>query len=263
MASRASRRATSPAQLKLIFSPESASGAMPCGSPDGPTTPPSGPAPAPVSRSVSRDTRAAPGRSSSRSQPTRPTTTATSGPSGATSSPSAVLQSSLESRLRALMDGIGSPLYRLKWKIWAMPWGAPICALRASVPRTSDSASSGWPTCTVSDASRGGQAKRMAQGRSNLRDAVMLAGWGTPTAREFGGTPEQALERKRRARERGVRLGVSVTCLSHQVQLASGAIASGSHAETESCGQLNPAHSRWLMGLPSVWDACGVTETPS
>jgi hypothetical protein len=34
-------------------------------------------------------------------------------------------------------------------------------------------------------------------------------------------------------------------------------------AEMGSAGQLNPAHSRWLMGFPAVWDSCGATAMQS
>lgn len=40
-------------------------------------------------------------------------------------------------------------------------------------------------------------------------------------------------------------------------------LASGPTPCDKPDGQLNPAHSRWLMGLPPEWDACGVTAMQS
>jgi len=90
-----------------------------------------------------------------------------------------------------------------------------------------------------------------------LLGAARLAGWGSPTANQPGGTPEQALERKRGAIERGSTLGVSVTHLAHQAQLI------GSSAEMGSSGRLAPELSRWLMGYPAAWDVCAPTGTRS
>lgn len=133
---------------------------------------------------------------------------AISGPLSIPSSASADLQRSLESRLRQLTEGCGSPLYALTWKHWDMPLGLPICALRASARRTSDSDSTGWPTPISSR----GDYQNGHNGRKNLKlpGVAKLTGWPTPRARDgdkgartqFGA--EQEAQRKGWNNELGV-----------------------------------------------------------
>lgn len=75
-------------------------------------------------------------------------TSGTYGPPSTTSSPSAALQSSLENRLRARTQNLGSTLYTLTWKRWVTPSGVSRFRLRASVRRTSETGCTGWPTPT-------------------------------------------------------------------------------------------------------------------
>lgn len=120
----------------------------------------------------------------------------TSGLKCAASLNSAALQSSLESRLRARMEGRGAPEYVLTWKHWDMPSGPPICALRASGRRISDKDSTGVEGWSTPRANKWGFPDSHGSNETP-------AGWPSPNAQEFGCRDvERTQERRKECKER-------------------------------------------------------------
>src|ERR1051326_4496448 len=74
------------------------------------------------------------------------------GQHGSTSSASADLQRSLESRLRASSAFVGSTLFDLTWKDAVTPSGHRLCLLQASARRTSVTDFGSWPSPVTNDA---------------------------------------------------------------------------------------------------------------
>ena len=218
----------------------------------------------------------------------------TYGPHSITSSKSAALQSCLANRLQAKTDSLGSTLYKLTWKTRATPSHRLIYALRGSVRRTSVKDCISWPTPQTVDSGdarplqykgtasseQGNTRDPQSRGsyRGDLKDWAQLAAWPSPKEsnstgsgqRGLGGPNLQSVATWATTTTRDHKDGacnlskVPVNCLlGRQVLLTdTGETLSGYTASTASGGQLNPAFSRWLMGLPPEWDDCAVMVTP-
>lgn len=150
----------------------------------------------------------------------------------------------------------------------------------------------GWPTPLQSDASKQGNVSPRP-GAMALPETVPLAGWATPTRRDYrhanafpwkergGGRKGEQLNNQAvhlagwrtpitMDANLGTHKGRGQVRLCHQVRqiesgparlTVSGEMLTGFSAGMGSGGQLDPEHSRWLMGLPIEWDDCAVMVT--
>jgi hypothetical protein len=259
--------------LNATSSPGSASGPTRYGLPDGQTT------------NLCGRARAHANLSARQAEKAGLMTSGTFGRTGIGSFINADLKRSMESRLRARTALLGSTLFALTWKERTTPGGLAISALRASVRRKSDNGCSSWPAPKASDCSGGRTTETKGGGNAHLDKDARLASWNTPRATDgTNGGPNQAngalsadaalsswATRTCRDWKDGACQNADVptnALLGRQVILcgparltASGEMLTGSDAQMESGGQLNPAMSRWLMGLPSVWDQAAPSKT--
>ena len=175
---------------------------------------------------------------------------ATCGQSGLNLSSSADLTLFLANKLKAQLSTDGSTLFKMTWKEKTTSLGLRVSLLRGSVRRISDTDCTSWRSPQKSDGEGGVMEIRPGTaGKYKLRGEVHLASWPTPLRADGRGSAGAAKHKNSE--------------LPNAVRLVSGDPPIGSTVPTEKRAQLNPAHSRWLMGLPPEWDVYAPTATPS
>ena len=119
----------------------------------------------------------------------------------------------------------------------------------------------GWATARANDGT-GAAIPPGRQGGVALKTAATLAGWPTAIVNDATGSTHcySAGDKTKPVLKLP---GAALLAVGPARLTASGELLTGSCAEMESGGQLNPAFSLWLMGYPAAWVSCGARAMQS